>query len=359
MDYVTEDGSAVRPCDYARRFGTLTFPPGETARTVLVPVVGDQAAEGDEQVALRLGNPAGATLGRDAATVRILDDDPGPNEPPLLESRAPADGAAAVASPPALTWSASDPDPGDALVYDVHLGTAFSRTGQQWLPVCAGGAEPGPRWGAVSGYDEASDRLIVYGGETPSGPAEPDLFVLVHASGTGGAAVLAAGAGRRRPGAAGLRRGRLRRGPEPPGRLRRLLRELRRAVRRDVGARGCERPRRRALLDAARRLGPGRPLRPRRRARPGRGPPLRVRRGVVRGRAGARRPVGPGGASGAGAPPWHALAADGDLPGARRDASARARPALGPAPALRRAGRGRRGVRRRRTCSRRPRPAGR
>ena len=186
VDYVTEDGSAVRPCDYARRFGTLTFPAGETARTVLVPVVGDQATEGDEQVTLRLGNSAGATLARDAATVRILDDDPGSNEPPLLESRSPADGAAALASPPALTWSASDADPGDALVYDVHLGTAFSRTGQQWLPVCAGGAEPGPRWGAVSGYDEASDRLIVYGGETPSGPAEADLFVLVHASGTGG-----------------------------------------------------------------------------------------------------------------------------------------------------------------------------
>jgi RHS repeat-associated protein len=187
VDYVTEDRTAARPCDYARRFGTLTFSPGETARTVLVPVVGDRVAEGDEQLGLLLGNPAGATLAREAATVRIVDDDLGSNEPPsALAGRTPPDGAAALPSPPTLAWSASDPDPGDTLVYDVHLGTAFSRTGQQWLPVCAGGEEPGPRWGAVSGYDEANGRLIVYGGQTPGGP-DAGLFVLVNASGTGGA----------------------------------------------------------------------------------------------------------------------------------------------------------------------------
>ena len=95
VDYVTEDRTASRPCDYARRFGTLAFPPGETTRTVLVPVVGDQVAEGEEQLAVLLGNPSGAILARDAATIRIEDDDLTPNEPPSpLAARAPADGAA-------------------------------------------------------------------------------------------------------------------------------------------------------------------------------------------------------------------------------------------------------------------------
>jgi hypothetical protein len=41
VDYVTVDGTATSPCDYRRSYGTLGFAPGETVRSVLVPVVGD------------------------------------------------------------------------------------------------------------------------------------------------------------------------------------------------------------------------------------------------------------------------------------------------------------------------------
>jgi RHS repeat-associated protein len=182
-----EDGPRSAPCDYARRYGTLEFAPGETIRTILVPVVGDRAVEGDEELAVLLGNPEGAVLGRDAASVRILDDDGESNRPPSPHrDRAPPDGATGVASP-ALSWLSADPDPGDELRHDVFLGTAFTTSGQQWLPVCAEGAAPGPRWAAVAGLDEANDRLVVYGGETPDGPAESDLLVLENASGAGGA----------------------------------------------------------------------------------------------------------------------------------------------------------------------------
>jgi len=186
VDYVTQDVSAASPCDYRRRYGTLAFAPGETSRAVLVPVVGDHASEGDEGLEVRIGNPVGATLGRDRATVSVTDDD-GPNQPPTPHGlRSPANGSAGVQAPPMLAWSSLDADPGDTLTHDVYVGTAFSVTGQQWLAACPAGVDPGPRSGAATGYDEANDRMIVYGGETPSGAADTDVYVLVHASAAGG-----------------------------------------------------------------------------------------------------------------------------------------------------------------------------
>jgi hypothetical protein len=114
-------------------------------------------------------------------------DDDAPNQAPTGHlPRTPADGSAGVPSTPTLAWSSSDPDVGDTVTHDVYLGTVFSTTGQQWLPVCPAGELAAPRWGAVSGYDEANDRLIVYGGETPDGPADTDLLVLLNASASGG-----------------------------------------------------------------------------------------------------------------------------------------------------------------------------
>ena len=54
-------------------------------------------------------------------------------------------------------------------------------------PRLRGRGLPGPRWGAVTGYDETGDRLVVFGGETPEGRADTDVLVLENASGSGGA----------------------------------------------------------------------------------------------------------------------------------------------------------------------------
>ena len=75
VDYVTRDATAANPCDYRRRFGTLEFAAGETSRSVLVPVVGDHASEGNEALDFLIGNPVGAILGRDHAVVSVTDDD--------------------------------------------------------------------------------------------------------------------------------------------------------------------------------------------------------------------------------------------------------------------------------------------
>ena len=187
VDYVTQDATAANPCDYRRRFGTLEFAAGQTTRSVLVPVVGDHARESEEALEFLIGNPVGATLSRDRALVSVTDDD-GPNRGPAAHSsRGPADGSVGLASPATLSWSAFDPDTGDALTHDVYLGTAFSLNGQQWLTACPEGIDPGPRSGVATAYDETNDRLIVYGGDSPGGSADTDVYVLANASATGGA----------------------------------------------------------------------------------------------------------------------------------------------------------------------------
>ena len=41
VEYATADGTATAGSDYTARSGTLTFDPGETAKTVSVPVLDD------------------------------------------------------------------------------------------------------------------------------------------------------------------------------------------------------------------------------------------------------------------------------------------------------------------------------
>jgi hypothetical protein len=55
-DYATADGTATQPADYTLTTGTLTFTPGQTSKTVTVPVKGDTAAEGNEKFNLQLSN---------------------------------------------------------------------------------------------------------------------------------------------------------------------------------------------------------------------------------------------------------------------------------------------------------------
>jgi hypothetical protein len=80
--FVTADGTATAGDDYADSTGTITFVAGQRSADVSVPIVDDALDEDDETVELTLGAPTGgASLGLDAATMTIVDDDAGAAHP--------------------------------------------------------------------------------------------------------------------------------------------------------------------------------------------------------------------------------------------------------------------------------------
>ncbi|MCZ2340934.1 MAG: hypothetical protein LC104_03960 [Bacteroidales bacterium] len=82
VNYATVDGTALAGTgkDYTAATGTVTFAPGETVKTVLVTVLGDNYDEMNETFTVSLSNPSNATVNPTAsvATGTILDDDATP-----------------------------------------------------------------------------------------------------------------------------------------------------------------------------------------------------------------------------------------------------------------------------------------
>ena len=76
VPWSTADGTAQAPGDYLAASGTVTFWPGKTTATIKVSVVGDKTYELDETAFVNLGVPTNATIGRQTATLTILNDDP-------------------------------------------------------------------------------------------------------------------------------------------------------------------------------------------------------------------------------------------------------------------------------------------
>jgi hypothetical protein len=77
--WATADATATGGSDYVTASGTLTFAPGETAKTVDITVNGDDTVEGHERFVVSITSIAGASPGRGAGAV-VVDDD-GPTAP--------------------------------------------------------------------------------------------------------------------------------------------------------------------------------------------------------------------------------------------------------------------------------------
>ncbi|HEY0735113.1 MAG TPA: Calx-beta domain-containing protein [Herpetosiphonaceae bacterium] len=76
VNYTTSNGSATAGSDYYTTGGTLTFAPGETAKTFTVQIENDAVDEANEVINLSLSDPLHATLGLSStATITIQDDD--------------------------------------------------------------------------------------------------------------------------------------------------------------------------------------------------------------------------------------------------------------------------------------------
>ena len=77
VNFATSDGTATAGNDYATVNGTLTFSPGDSVKTVNVPILADLVDEFDETFTLSLLSPTNAVISSTSgiATMTITDDD--------------------------------------------------------------------------------------------------------------------------------------------------------------------------------------------------------------------------------------------------------------------------------------------
>ena len=81
----TQNGTALAGSDFTAVGATITFAPGEIAKTVSIAVLGDTTVEPDETFSIVLTSPVGATLGTSRGTATLVNDDialPPPPPPP-------------------------------------------------------------------------------------------------------------------------------------------------------------------------------------------------------------------------------------------------------------------------------------
>ncbi|MGM9426711.1 beta strand repeat-containing protein [Hydrogenophaga sp. MI9] len=75
VNYATADGTATAPGDYTSTSGTLTFTPGQTVRTITVPVIGETLPEANETFFVNLSGATNATLADNQGAGTITNDD--------------------------------------------------------------------------------------------------------------------------------------------------------------------------------------------------------------------------------------------------------------------------------------------
>ncbi len=75
VNYATANGTATAGSDYTATSNTLSFAPGQTSKTISVPIVGNTLAEGSESFTLNLSNPTNATISDAQAVGTIIDND--------------------------------------------------------------------------------------------------------------------------------------------------------------------------------------------------------------------------------------------------------------------------------------------
>jgi hypothetical protein len=113
VQWATANGTATQPSDYQAASGSLTFNPGETSRTAVVPVNGDTTAEPDETFFVNIANASGATIADGQGRATITNDD---------------------AAPPALTCPATPVPPGGTYAATVNGGGSAKDWVAQYTP---------------------------------------------------------------------------------------------------------------------------------------------------------------------------------------------------------------------------------
>lgn len=68
-------GTALAGVDYTMLNGFITFAPGQTINTLVIPITNDAKPEGDETVFIILSEPQNAMIGQSMFTLTIHDND--------------------------------------------------------------------------------------------------------------------------------------------------------------------------------------------------------------------------------------------------------------------------------------------
>src|SRR3984957_16953793 len=71
VSYTTKNGSAVSGTDYTTTSGTLTFPPGETAQNITVPIIDRSGSAPARSFSVTISSPTNATIAYGTAVVTI------------------------------------------------------------------------------------------------------------------------------------------------------------------------------------------------------------------------------------------------------------------------------------------------
>jgi LPXTG-site transpeptidase (sortase) family protein len=79
VDYGTSDNTAIAGADYTTTSNVLTFAPGETSKTLGVPILEDLIDEPAETFFVNLSNPTNSTITDPTGVGTILDNDPIPS----------------------------------------------------------------------------------------------------------------------------------------------------------------------------------------------------------------------------------------------------------------------------------------
>ncbi len=86
VSYNCSNSTAANGSDYVAQSGTVTFSPGQTTQTVLIPLVDNATAEVTEFMSLNLFSPVNATIVREPAWGTIVDDDAATGTPLIRAS---------------------------------------------------------------------------------------------------------------------------------------------------------------------------------------------------------------------------------------------------------------------------------
>jgi Calx-beta domain/FG-GAP-like repeat len=159
VHYSTADGSAVAGDDYQATSGVLTFAPGETSKTILVPVIGDHLFEYNEYFTVQLVDPTNAFVVDATGYGTILDDEPYIS----IDSYSHAEGNSGTT---AFTFTVSLSTASDEAVTVDYTTADFTPDEEYWY---------GPGATAGSDYIANSGTLTI-----PAGDTSATITVLVN-----------------------------------------------------------------------------------------------------------------------------------------------------------------------------------